>query len=203
MKISFIVIWLLLASHAAVAQRHELGLTLGRLSGPTRSSAAGDLRLSSGIGLQANYGYRFLQTRRVALSGEVHFLANGQRTVQSRNARATRDIATLFVTPGLRVAWTGSRRFVPYATAGAGYALYEQSYFRLDGASNEAPRFTHRGALSYGGGVNVPLWRFVGLRLEARDFYTGNPSFNTSVASAGQHNVVVGGGFVLSWGSTE
>ena len=203
MKKRSIVMWLLLGSSAAVAQKHELGLTLGRRSGPTRSSNAGDLQLSSGVGLQANYGYRVLQRRRVAFFGEVHLLANGQRTVQSRNATATRDIATLFVTPGLRVAWTGSRRFVPYATAGAGYALYEQSYFRLDGAANEAPRFTHRGAFSYGGGVNVPLWRFVGLRLEARDFYTGNPSFNAVAASAGQHNVVVGGGLVLSWGSTE
>jgi opacity protein-like surface antigen len=203
MKIRSIVMWLLLGSSAALAQRHEVGLTLGRLGGPTRSSAAGDLQLSSGVGLQANYGYRFLQTRRVAFFGEVHFLANGQRTVASKNAAATRDIATLFVTPGLRIAWTGSRRFLPYAAVGAGYALYEQSYFRLDGASNEAPRFTHRGAFSYGGGIDVPVWRFVGLRLEARDFYTGNPSFNAVPASASQHNVVVGGGFVLSWGSRE
>jgi hypothetical protein len=203
MKIRSAVMWLLLGSAAAVAQRHELGLTLGRLSGPTRSSAAGDLQLSSGVGLQANYGYRFLQTRRVALIGNVHFLANGQRTVESNNSAVTRDIATLFVTPGLRIAWTGPRRFVPYATVGAGYALYEQSYFRLDGASNEAPRFTHRGAFSYGGGINMPVWRFVGLRLEARDFYTGNPSFNAVVASVGQHNVVVSGGFVLSWGTRE
>ena len=203
MKKQFIVMWLLLGSSSAVAQRHELGLTLGRLSGPARSSPQGDLQLSPGVGLQANYGYRLLQTRRVAFFGEVHFLANGQRTVASNNPAVTRDVATLFVTPGLRMAWTGFRRFVPYATVGAGYALYEQSYFRLDGASNEAPRFTHRGAFSYGGGIDVPVWRFVGVRLEARDFYTGNPSFNTALTSAGQHNVVVGGGFVLSWGSSE
>jgi hypothetical protein len=66
MKIRSIAMWLLLGSPAAVAQRHELGLTLGRLGRSTRSSAAGDLQLSSGVGLQANYGYRFLQTRKGA-----------------------------------------------------------------------------------------------------------------------------------------
>ena len=170
MRVPSFLSCLFLLSSAAMGQNHELGLTLGRLSGPTRASAAGDLALSSGVGLQANYGYRFLQRRHIALFGEVHFLANGQRTLASSNRAATRDLATLFVTPGVRVAWTGLRRFVPYATAGGGYALYEQSFFRIDGASNEAPRFTHRGAFTYGGGVNVPVWRFVGLRLEARDF---------------------------------
>ena len=203
MEIRTAVMWLLLGSSAAMAQTHELGLTLGRLSGPTRSSPAGDIQLSSGVGLQANYGFRFLQTRRIALFGEVHFLANGQRTIISTNSAVTRDVATLFVTPGVRVAWTGFRRFVPYGIVGGGYALYEQSYFRLDGASNEAPRFTQRPAFSYGGGINVPVWRFIALRLEARDFYTGNPSFNSVVRGSAQQNVVVGGGFVVSWGAND
>jgi hypothetical protein len=35
------------------------------------------------------------------------------------------------------------------------------------------------------------------LRLEARDFYSGSPSFNVAGISGGQHNQVAGGGFVL------
>jgi hypothetical protein len=193
----------LLVSSLALAQNHELGLTLGRLSGPTRESSTGNLHLSSGVALQANYGYRFLQRNGFALLGEVHFLANGQRTIASSNPAATRDVATLFVTPGVRVALTRYRRFVPYVAVGGGYALYEQSFFRIDGADNQAPRFTHRGAFTFGGGVNVPIWRFLGARFEARDFYTGNPSFNAAVSSSGQHNVVIGGGILLSWGADE
>jgi opacity protein-like surface antigen len=194
---------LLFCCSAAMAQRHQLGLTLGRLSGPTRSAAGGDLQLSSGVGLQANYGYRLIQTENFGIFGEFHFLANGQRTIRSTNPAATRDVATLFATPGLRLAFTRPRRFVPYGTIGGGYALYEQSYFRIDGAANEAPRFTHRGAFMFGGGVDVPVWRFLGARFEVRDFYTGNPSFNTAVRGVRQHNVVAGGGFTLSWGSSE
>lgn len=43
-----------------------------------------------------------------------------------------------------------SKRLSPYVVAGGGYALYEQSYFRQDGASNPAPRFTHRGTFMFG-----------------------------------------------------
>ena len=69
----------------ATAQNHEIGLTLGRISGPTRSSPAGELRLDPGIALQANYGYRFLTRRSFALSAEVHFLANGRCNVRRRH----------------------------------------------------------------------------------------------------------------------
>src|SRR5688572_6015555 len=89
-----------MAALSARAQMHEIGLTLGRISGPTRSSSAGELRLNSGIALQANYGYAFLTRRSFLLSAEVHFLANGQREIRSRNPSATRDVATPYVTPG-------------------------------------------------------------------------------------------------------
>lgn len=188
---------------SATAQTHEIGLTLGRISGPTRSSPAGELSLDSGIALQANYGYRFLVRKSFALSAEVHFLANGQREIRSQNLSATRDVATAYLTPGLRVKFAPGSRLSPYVTAGGGYALYEQSHFRIDEAPNAAPRFIHRGALMFGGGVDMPVWRWLGFRLEARDFYTGNPSFNTAVSSSCQHNVVFGGGFVLSFGARE
>src|SRR4051812_30442561 len=103
----------LLLSAAAPSQTHEVGLTLGRLSGPARSSDAATLDLGGGVALQANYGYRLALTGRFAWTGEVHFLANGQRVIHSANAATTRDVATLFVTPGLRVKYLASKRFAP------------------------------------------------------------------------------------------
>lgn len=192
-----------LAVSGLLAQNQELGLTLGRIVDLSRSAPSGSIDLSGGVALQANYGYRFLRTKHAAYSAEIHFLANGQRTIASSNPAATRDVATAFVTPGLRVKLRPGKRISPYGVVGGGYALYEQSFFRLDGASNQAPRFTHRGAFMYGGGVDTPLWRWIGLRFEVRDFYTGNPSFNIPVNNSGQHNVVAGGGFVLRWGGHE
>jgi hypothetical protein len=189
---------------ALLAQNHELGLTLGHLVGTDRGVRGESLDLGGGTALQANYGYRLFLTRHFSYTGEVHFLANGQRPVESTNPAATRDLATIFVTPGLRVKFhPASRRFSPYVVGGGGYALFEQSYYRVDGARAVVPRFTHRGALMFGGGADIPVKRWIGIRLEARDFYTGNPALNSALASSGQHNVVLGGGFVLHWGSRE
>ena len=54
--------------------------------------------------------------------------------------------------------------------------------------------------MDFGGGVGTRLWRWIGLRFEIRDFYTGSPAYNLPNLGGGQHNVVAGGGFVLKWG---
>ncbi len=184
----------------AGAQQQELGLTLGGIVSQQRSTPQGKLDLGSGLALQANYGYRLLRSEKLALYVETHFLANGLRDIRSVNVNATRDVATLFVTPGLRIKFFPGKAISPFAAAGGGYALYEQSTATIDGRPNPASRFTHRGAFDFGGGIDAPLWRFVGLRAEVRDFYTGNPSFNQIVSGNGQHNVVAGGGLVLRFG---
>jgi opacity protein-like surface antigen len=192
---------LLLGCLSLPAQKQELGLTLGRLSGPTRTlTGGGEIGSGSGTALQANYGHRFARTGPWSWYGEVHFLANGLREFESANRTVTRDVATIYVTPGLRLKYTGFGRLQPYGTIGGGYALYEQSFNQLNGQPNGAPRFTHRGTIAYGGGFDVPVWRWIGARFEVRDFYSGNPSFNAPVRGSGQHNVVVGGGFVLQFG---
>ena len=78
--------------------------------------------------------------------------------------------------------------------------MYEQSLLTIGGAPNPAPRYIQRGAFDFGGGVDTKLWRWIGLRGEVRDFYTGAPAYNISGVGGGQHNVVAGGGFVLRWG---
>ena len=187
----------------ASAQQHELGLTLGGILSQQRAAPLAKIDLGSGLALQANYGYRVLQRRSAALYLETHFLANGLRDIRSANSRATRDVATIFVTPGLRIKFLPNRPISPYVAAGGGYALYEQSLSTIGGLANSAPRFTHRGAFDFGGGVDARLWRFVSVRAEIRDFYTGNPSFNAALSNSGQHNVVAGGGFVLRFGRHE
>jgi len=186
-------------SQVALAQKHEVGLTLGGLFSQDRGTVPNALRLSSGVALQANYGYRFIGGR-TTLYGEVHFLANPQRVVGSGNSAATRDVATLYVTPGLRVKFAADAAISPYVAIGGGYAWYEQSFFRIDGGPNRAPRELHRGALDFGAGADVKFWRWIGLRGEIRDFYTGSPAYNIPAINGGQHNIVAGGGFVLKWG---
>jgi hypothetical protein len=178
------------------APKHEIGLTLGGLFGTDRQGLPARFDLGSGTALQANYGYRFLEGEKAALYGEVQFLANPQRLVGSSDRTLTRDVASIFVTPGIRVKFLQRAAFSPYVAVGGGYAVFEQSLTRLDGQPNPAPRTIHRGAVAFGGGADLKFWRFVGLRFEIRDFYSGNPAYNAAV-SGGQHNVVAGGGIVL------
>jgi len=87
----------------------------------------------------------------------------------------------------------------PYAVVGGGYADYEQSLTRIDNRPNQASRELSRGVFDFGAGVDVRVWRFVALRGEARDYYTGSPNYNVASISGGQHNIVATGAFVLRW----
>ena len=181
------------AARPGIAPRHEIGLTLGRQFGVSR----GGLDLQSGQALQANYGYRFTGGEKAALYGEVHFLATPQQQVSSVNTAATRDVATTFLTPGVRVKFVPTRAVSPYLAAGAGWALFEHSKLTMGGSPNPAPRTASHGVINFGGGVDVKLWRWLGLRGEIRDFYAGSPAYNVASLRGGQHNIVMGGGFVL------
>jgi hypothetical protein len=86
-----------------------------------------------------------------------------------------------------------------YALVGGGYADYEQSLTRIDGGTNPAPRELARGVFDFGAGVDVQVWRFVGLCGEARDFYIGEPITTSRRFSRGQHNIVATVAFVLRW----
>ena len=157
------------------------------------------LHLGGGTALQANYGRRLSRAHAVALYGEVHFLANPLRTVTSANTASIRDVATIFVTPGVRVKFADGKWASPYVAVGGGYAVYERSALQINGNPN-AERYIHRGAFDFGAGLDTKLWRWIGARGEIRDFYTGSPAYNLPGITGGQHNVVAGGGFVLKWG---
>ena len=199
MRKQILVLFLILMSDVALAQTNEIGLTLGGLLPQDNGTAPNAIRLSGGTSYQANYGHRLLGGR-TSVYGEIHFLANPQRLVGSANTAATRDVATIYVTPGVRVKFATDRRLSPYAAVGGGFAFYEQSFLRIDGRPNQAPRELHTGAFDFGGGIDMKFWRWIGLRVEARDFYTGKPAYNVPGLSGRQHNPVAGGGFVLNWG---
>jgi hypothetical protein len=184
------------------AQRHEIGLTLGAVHTGARSlTSLPDVSSDTGTALEANYGYRIAALGIASVYLETQFVANGLRDVHSAFTAAPHDYATLFVTPGVRVKFLPKSRIAPWVAAGGGYAAYQQSSLTLAGAPNPpASHYLNTGAIDFGGGVDLPGWRWVGLRAEIRDFYTGNPAFNAPLSASGQHNVVAGGGLVLRLG---
>jgi len=196
---------LLFAALAAVcfaqedsAHKNELALGLGGLPALSRSDTP-RLDTGSGVAFQVNYGRRFFKGRKVALYGEINALANPLRDVSSSIPTATHDFASLYITPGIRVKFLPTSRISPYALVGGGYADYQQSTTRIDGQPNSVSRELARGVFDFGAGVEVHVWRFVALRGEARDFYTGSPAYSIATVSGGQHNAVAADALVLGW----
>ena len=109
-----------IATAQEVAPRHEIGITLGGPFGSQRSGGATRLDLGSGVALQANYGYRLVGNETAALYGEVHFLANPLRQVNSTDQMLTRDVSTIFLTLGIRVKLFPNRTVAPYFAVGGG-----------------------------------------------------------------------------------
>ena len=180
------------------SQKNELAFGLGGIPAVSRSDTP-SLDAGSGVAFQVNYGRRFLSGNKAALYGEINFTASPLREVSSSITTATHDYASLYLTPGIRVKFFPASRFAPYVVVGGGYADYEQSTRRIDGRPNPASRELGRGVFDFGAGVDVRVWRFVALRGEARDFFTGSPGYNIATISGGQHNVVATGAFVLRW----
>jgi opacity protein-like surface antigen len=136
---------------------------------------------------------------KLALYGEINFPASPLREVSSSVTSATQNFASLYVTPGLRLKAFPKSRISPYLAIGGGYADYEQSTTEINGQPNPASRELARGVFDFGAGVDVRVWRWVALRGEARDFYSGSPDYNVASLSGGQHNVFTGGAIVLRW----
>jgi opacity protein-like surface antigen len=180
------------------APKNELAFGLSGLPSLSRSDAP-SLNAGAGVGLQVNYGRRFLEGNKFALYGEVNFLASPLREVSSSVTSATKNFASLYITPGVRLKVLPKSRISPYFAIGGGYADYEQSTTEINGQPNPASRQLARGVFDFGAGVDVHVWRWVALRGEARDFYTGSPNYNLASISGGQHNVVAGGAVVLRW----
>jgi opacity protein-like surface antigen len=182
-----------------LAPKNELAFTLGGIPSLSRSTSQQSLDLGAGTAFGVNYARRFVSGKKVALYGEVNLLASPLRDVSSNIGSATKNFASLYVTPGVRLKFFPTSRISPYAVVGGGYGDYEQSTTLRDGQPNPASRQLARGVFDFGAGVDVHVWRWVALRGEARDFYTGAPAYNLASISGGQHNVAISGGFVLRW----
>ena len=194
----FILIAASLLAQEDGAARNELAFGLGGIPALSRSDST-RVEAGSGVAFQVNYGRRLVGSRNVALYGEVNFVASPVRDVTTSLSFATHDFASLYITPGVRVKFLPASRLSPYVAVGGGYADYEQSTKQIDDRPNTAPRELARGVFDFGAGFDVKVWRFLALRAEARDFYSGSPAYNLASISGGQHNVVATGAIVVRW----
>ena len=188
----------LLGLNARAQSKNEVGLLLGGSIVPTSTT---NLNIHSGLAYQATYAHRFTSRGSIGFGVEVPFVALPSQDVQSASPSSPRNYASLFVTPGFRLTFAPDARVSPWASVGGGYARFAESTTLVTGAPNSFKAGTNKGALQYGGGADfkTPLRILLPLavRLEARDFYSGQPRLNVARTSSGQHNVIVSGGLVV------
>ena len=122
---------------------------LGGIPALSRSDTP-SLEAGSGVAFQVNYGRRLFNDSKVALYGEISFLASPLRDVSSSVTTATRDFSSLYLTPGIRVKFLPPSRVSPYVLVGGGYADYEQSTTPINGQPNSASRELARGVFDFG-----------------------------------------------------
>ena len=181
--VAALVLFDLLAPAIASAQRNELA---AEASGLIDASATNP---SFGGGLQINYAHRLVGVPGVGLFVEVPFVAGFNNTGFSVRELQRENINSYFLTPGLKVKFVPGFFLSPYLAAGIGFAHFSST-------TTSASDTTF--AADWGGGFDIKLVPIVGLRIEARDFYTGTPALVPLLGSVGnQHNVVVSGGIVF------
>jgi len=167
----------------AHAQKNELAL-----------EASGSINVSAnnpalGGGFQVNYGRRLVGVPGIALYGEVPFVAGFNNTGVNIAQRLREGFDAFYLTPGLRLKFVPGFPISPYLAAGAGWG-----HFSANNTNTSDDRFV----ADWDGGLDIKLVPIVGLRLEARDFYSSVPSLIPLLPATGnQHNVIVSGGVVF------
>jgi len=89
-----------------------------------------------------------------------------------------KDIGALFVTPSLRVNFFSGDSLTPWVSAGGGYGRFRYASGLNFYGSNQGPGGGNTGVVQFGAGLDAWIWEHWGARLEARDFYSGEPDLN-------------------------
>jgi hypothetical protein len=182
-------------------QKNELGLLLGGEFVPQRTTTVGDkVDFGNSVVFSSDYARR-LAGGNTAVFLELPFAAAPSHNVRTLSPGSITSLATLYVTPSLRVNFFHHARFSAWLSGGFGYGLYEGSA-KLKSGTKNSDRYTNTGTAQFGGGVDfrtgLKVLFPITLRGEVRDYYTvTSPHFGIPVQNSGQHNVVVTGGFVL------
>jgi hypothetical protein len=193
-------------SAAEESHKNEIALLIGDAvnNGLTTRNpgGSGTIPVDTGAGFtfEANYARRILGKNSARIFLEFPFLSTPSKDVTTTAAGVPRNYAYLSITPAVRAEFAPNKTLSPWVTLGGGYALFQSSTSLTDGTPNPGNRFVNRGALEFGGGVDVrtPLKIVfpVLVRAEVRDLYTGRPSLNVPL-NGGGHNVFFSGGLVV------
>jgi len=186
---------------SACAQQNEISGTLGRVFVSSQAVKGANffdpnVHFGNGLTIAGNYS-RLLKTYGIfGISGEVSGAYTWDMDLNLSQNLIPEAYKSLFVTPAVRVNFFSGQGVTPWVSVGGGYGLFKQSHQLVFGGPNPGKTTTNTGVFQFGAGLDVWPWQKWGLRLEARDYYSGVPDLNVTTVRSRQHNIYVGGGVI-------
>jgi hypothetical protein len=202
-KVLILLLLTLATGVSAVAEsKNELGLLIGATVVPDQNVTStsilnGNIKFSKGVTYQATYARSLFNAGLAGLYFELPFVATPNADVRSNDLNIPTALASLFITPALRVKLFPGAGLSPWVTVGGGYGRFDEGSRLQNGTNNFGSKGTNTGVFQYGGGIDFRLISLISLRGEVRDFYSGRPQFNVITQNNRQHNIVASGGFVV------
>ena len=186
---------------SASAQKNEIAGTLGRVFVSSQAVKGANffdpnVHFGNGLTIAGNYS-RLLKTYGIfGISGEVSGAYSWDMDLNLSQNLIPEGYKSLFVTPAVRVNFFSGEGVTPWVSVGGGYGLFKQSHQLVFFGTNPGKTSTNTGVFQFGAGLDVWPWQKWGLRLEARDYYSGVPDLNVTTVRSRQHNIYVGGGVI-------
>lgn len=204
-RLSILLTCLALLSVLAAAQDRDNELTgvIGRtfisdqgLGGANASVFNPFVRSGKGISFEVDYAHALFRGGIIKLSGEVPVMFNLDEDLNSGVDVVPSDYKQIFVTPAARLNLFPTTAVSPWVSFGGGFGHFSEGSQLIYGGTNPG-KSTTTGVIQGGLGLDVKVWKWVNLRAEVRDFWSGEPDFPLAdTGKTRQHNYFVGGGFI-------
>jgi Outer membrane protein beta-barrel domain len=200
-RLAALMVWLVVLIAAASAQRNEISATVGRTFVSSQAVQGANffdpnVHFGNGITIGGNYS-RLLKTYGIfGIFGEAAVAYSPDMELNLSQNLIPKSYQSLFVTPAVRVNFFSGQGVSPWVSVGGGYGYFKQSDKLVFSGPNPGKTSTNTGVFQFGAGLDVWPWQKWGLRLEARDYYSGVPDLNVTTVRSRQHNIYVGGGVI-------
>src|SRR4030095_12082665 len=130
------------------------------------ATGGSDLQFGTGFTFQGYYARRLADLKLLGVYLEFPVVVTPHTEVLSGNPLAPDRYSSLFITPGLKLKLIPGFPVSPWVAVGGGYARFESGDRLNNGQPNPAERTANRGALDFGGGVDLKVFPYLSLRGE-------------------------------------
>jgi len=200
-RLAFLVVFLSVVGISSVAQVNELSVTVGKSFVSTQTiqnstSFNPHIHFGNEESVAFNYSRLLMSHRILGLYGEVPVTIYPRMDLNTARNVIPKDIGALFVTPSARLNFFYGQGLTPWVSVGGGYGRFREAPRLNFSGANPGPKGTNTGVIQFGAGIDMWPWHRWGFRLEARDFYSGNPALNVTTTNSRQHNYYVGVGVI-------